>query len=110
MPSGRIQSFATSDLIALTAAGLTNKEIGRRLGVTSEAIWHACKRHGLPTRRVSPGPRPRYDAAALSALVAEGLTDWQIAARLGGSTQSVWHARKQAGIPGWPRGRRKKAV
>lgn len=82
-------------------------EVARRLGRKVRSVWNAAKHYGLARRC----PRLVTDARFLDGvrrLHAEGLTDTEIAGRLGTERHTVCKARNRLGLPavGWTERRR----
>lgn len=65
-------------LIALWNEEITTSEIGRRLGITKNAVIGKVHRLGLPKRRPTPGEEPEpQDVVRLDSLRA-GMCSWPI--------------------------------
>lgn len=80
--------------LMLYETGATDREIAEELGINKKTWmcrrWKVYKLPANPDRR---GSAPRFDWAMAERLYKEGLSDVQIARRLGCSTASVWHWR-----------------
>lgn len=84
--------------------GVTNGELARRLGVTSEAVSRARQRHGLRSgvRRSPQYPRLGDRAWLHERYVEQGMTQADIAAQLGCSRSAVALAMDRLGVPARP--------
>jgi len=63
-------------LIAFWDEGLTTSEIGRRLGVTKNAVIGKVHRLGLPKRRVSAAEKPKEVAVITLDGLRAGMCSW----------------------------------
>lgn len=94
----------------LHTEGLTDTQIGERLGFTRKQINDARRKLNLPPNPRPPrspkpkrerkprGPRPGSIRAEVLRLHAEGLTDREMAEQLGANHHSVSEARRTAGL------------
>lgn len=84
--------------------GVTNVELARRLGVTSEAVSRARQRHGLEQREPRGSKYPQLDDRAWleKSYVEEGMTQAQLAAVIGCSRSAVALAMDRLGIKARP--------
>lgn len=69
-------SARVSALIAYWEEGLTTSEIGRRLGVTKNAVIGKVHRLGLPKRRVSAAEKPKEVAVVTLDGLRAGMCSW----------------------------------
>lgn len=83
-----------NEVAALHAEGLTDRQIGERIGKTRDQVRSARRFCGLPVNR----ERPVTVADQIRELHAEGLNDAQIAARLDKSTNHISTVRRQIGL------------
>ncbi len=77
----------------LNAEGLSDAEIGRRVGRTKNGVRYARDRMGLPVNRMRIRGRDR-----IRELHAQGLTDKEIAAELGTTRAILSNRRKRMGL------------
>ena len=96
----------SSELIKLYKQGLTNREIGDRLGVTRSAIWHRLKQLNLSSNFLSTGlkfGKLKESFINLYLLTdsrgSPSLTGKQIAKKLKISMATVWKWQQQLNLP-----------
>ncbi|HEY6810474.1 MAG TPA: helix-turn-helix domain-containing protein [Propionibacteriaceae bacterium] len=81
-------------MVAEYAAGTTADELGRRYGIAKSSVLRLLRQAGTAVRhpRLSP-----TETALLVELFRTGVTQKDIAKRLGRSPSAVWHCLRRAG-------------
>jgi DNA-binding CsgD family transcriptional regulator len=86
-------------LTQMHGQGMTDAQIGAALGFTRKQVYDARSTLGLPLNRGIHNSTQRSSAAHVRELCQQGLTDKQIAERLGLSWRSIPGIRRGLGLP-----------
>lgn len=88
----------TAALIALWSEELSTSEIGKRLGITKNAVIGKVHRLGLPKRRQSPKAEPENANVIRLDRLSVGMCSWPI----GNPGEADFHFCGEKAVPGKP--------
>jgi len=95
--SKRLPAETIERLVAEYLTGSTAADLGRRYGIAKTTVLRLIRQAGEPVRH------PRFSAAEITRLVElseAGLSQKDIAERLGRSPSAVWHCLRRLGLGG----------
>jgi DNA-binding transcriptional regulator LsrR (DeoR family) len=99
--SKRLNVDTVERLVGEYAAGTTAAEVGRRYGLARNSVLALVRQAGERVRH----PRlSKSETAQMVSLYEAGLSQVDIAERLGRSPSAVWHCLQRAGLAGEPAG------
>ena len=85
-------------ILAMNNQGLQRQEIANRLGLAKHSVQAYLQRRNIPMARETWGKIPTVDRQEVTRLISEGLTQSQVADRLGCSLSAVERIAKKQGL------------